>query len=236
MKHQQIVRYMRGSIMTFKIVEKFISINGEGERSGELAVFIRLAGCNLNCTYCDTLWANDENAVYSEMTAQEVYDYIHSTGVQNVTLTGGEPLLHENIKLLIEKITQDVTLHLEIETNGSVDISPFKDKRLQNLSFTLDYKSPSSGMEAFMYLKNFGVIEPRDTVKFVVGSMNDLEKAREIIEEYQLTDRCQVILSPVYGDIDMNDIVEYMKVNVMNQVKLQVQLHKVIWHPERKGV
>ena len=122
-----------------KVVEKFVSINGEGSKAGQLAVFIRFAGCNLDCVYCDTKWANEEDVSYSEMSKEEIYEYIKSTGVRNITVTGGEPLLQDGIYEFLEYLSLDKELSVEIETNGSVDISLFK--KIDNTpSFTMDYK------------------------------------------------------------------------------------------------
>jgi len=222
--------------MNFKVVEKFISINGEGQRSGELAVFIRLAYCNLSCSYCDTMWANHEGVSYTEMTKEDILDYVVQSGVSNITLTGGEPLLHENAKELIELITNNESLHLEIETNGSIPLKNFLIEDLSNLSFTVDYKSPSSLMEKEMDLSNYEFLSMKDTVKFVVGDWNDLVKAHDVIQTHQLVKRCKVILSPIFGQIEMVDIVDYMKKHLLNDVKLQMQLHKIIWAPDKIGV
>ena len=119
-----------------------------------MATFIRFAGCNLNCGYCDTAWANDRKVAFDPMTAEEVYAYIKETQVTNVTLTGGEPLLQQDMRELLELLSQDPELYVEIETNGSVLLSKFSD--LENPpSFTMDYKLPSSGMERMMALENF---------------------------------------------------------------------------------
>jgi len=222
--------------MNFKVVEKFISINGEGQRSGELAVFIRLAHCNLSCSYCDTLWANHEGVSYTEMTKEDILDYIVQSGVSNITLTGGEPLLHENTKELIELITKNKSLHLEIETNGSIPLKNFLLEGRSNLSFTVDYKSPSSLMEKEMDLSNYEFLSMEDTVKFVVGDPKDLVQAHDIIQTHQLVKKCKVILSPIFGQIEMVDIVDYMKKHLLNDVKLQMQLHKIIWAPDKIGV
>ena len=219
----------------FKVVEKFVSINGEGRRAGQLAVFIRFKGCNLNCSYCDTKWANAGDASYIEMTTDEIYDYIKSTKVKNVTLTGGEPLLQENIKELLIKLSEDEKLIVEIETNGSVNIAPFADIK-NRPSFTLDYKQPSSGMEQQMCMDNYDYIDKNDTVKFVSGSREDLEKAKEIIEKYDLISKCKVYLSPVFGKIEPAQMVQFLIDNNMNDVNLQLQLHKFIWEPDKKGV
>lgn len=215
-----------------KVVEKFVSINGEGTRAGELAVFIRFKGCNLNCSYCDTQWANETDCAYEEMTPEQILEYALSTNIKNVTLTGGEPLLQPEINRLI-RLLNEHDLRVEIETNGSVDILTFRDS---NPTFTIDYKSPSSGCEEKMLLSNFKHITDRDTVKFVVGTLNDLDKAVEIINRYQLNSRCNVFFSPVFGRITPETIVGYMIEHNLNDIRLQIQLHKVIWDPNKRGV
>lgn len=217
------------------VVEKFVSINGESRRAGQLAVFVRFRGCNLSCSYCDTSWANTEDCMAEEMSPEEVYLYIKSTGITNVTLTGGEPLLHKDILKLIELIAKDKGLYAEIETNGSIDIAPVK--AVENCpSLTMDFKSPSSNMCDKMLMSNYEFLDDRDTVKFVCGSIEDLEKAKEIIDKYDLVNRCAVYISPVFNKINSEEIVEFMKSNKMNGVNIQLQLHKYIWNPDKKGV
>ncbi len=221
--------------MKFKVVEKFISVNGEGPLSGQLVVFIRFAGCNLDCSYCDTTWANNEDVEYDLMTSVDIYKYIKSTGIRNVTLTGGEPLLQEGVIELLEVLSKDISLHIEIETNGSVSLDKFLS--IENPpSFTMDYKLPCSNMEERMNLDNFKYLTNKDTVKFVSGSRSDLQKAKYIIDKYELSHRTNVYISPVFGQIDPEDIVEFMKDNIMNGVNLQIQLHKIIWDPNKRGV
>ncbi|MGN0613781.1 MAG: putative 7-carboxy-7-deazaguanine synthase QueE [Porcipelethomonas sp.] len=219
----------------FNVAEKFISINGEGTRAGQTAVFIRFTGCNLNCSYCDTKWANEKNAAYIPMTAREIVEYIKSTGIRNVTLTGGEPLIQPGIKSLLELIAGDRDISCEIETNGSVSLRPFAgtDNRP---SFTMDYKLPSSGMEKYMCRDNFSLLTPEDTVKFVSGSREDLVCAKEIMDEYELYGRTRLFISPVFGSIDPAEIVEFMISEKLNKVNLQLQLHKIIWSPDMRGV
>ena len=154
---------------TYRVVERFISINGEAARAGELAVFIRFAGCNLDCGYCDTKWANEPGVDYQELTEDELVDYVRRTEVKNVTLTGGEPLIQKDIDKLLLAFALEDDIRVEIETNGSVDIAEFKALG-GNVSYTLDYKCPSSGMESDMCLANYNYIDKNDSVKFVVGS------------------------------------------------------------------
>ena len=222
--------------MSYRVVEKFVSVNGEGKRSGQLAIFIRFAGCNLRCTYCDTMWANKEDVAYTAMSKEEIYEYIKGTGVNNVTLTGGEPLIQAGMDELLDYLCSDSELTVEIETNGSVDIGNFSEINVNKPKFTMDYKLASSGMEDSMLLENFTKLSNEDTVKFVVGSVEELNKAKYLIDKYRLLDRCSVYFSPIFGSIEPETIVEYMKDNVLNNVVLQLQLHKIIWSPDKKGV
>ena len=218
----------------FKVAERFVSINGEGPRAGELAVLLRFCGCNLNCGYCDTRWANTADVKYELASAEELVAYVKSTGVKNVTLTGGEPLLQADIAHLTELLGASGA-EVEIETNGSVPL-----KNILSLAprpaVTADYKLPSSGMEKHMLTENFSYLTLRDAVKFVVGDMHDLERAEEIINGYGLTDRCRVYFSPVFGKIEPEEIAEFMKERKLNGVRLQLQLHKIIWKPDMRGV
>ena len=218
-----------------KVVEKFVSINGEGSKAGQLAVFIRFAGCNLDCVYCDTKWANEEDVSYSEMSKEEIYEYIKSTGVRNITVTGGEPLLQDGIYEFLEYLSLDKELSVEIETNGSVDISLFK--KIDNTpSFTMDYKLDYSKMENKMFLDNLKKLDKRDVIKFVSGSQKDLEILKNIVEKYNLIERTKVYVSPVFGAIEPSVIVDWMIDNNLNGMNLQIQMHKIIWDPEKKGV
>lgn len=229
-----------------RLAESFVSINGEGVRAGELALFLRFIGCNLNCSYCDTRWANEADCKYEDKSVEELIDMVVSSGIKNVTLTGGEPMLQEALPELVEGLLRLQDIRIEIETNGSVPLGEVA--RLRNrtgmvsddvvgtLSFTMDYKLPSSGCEASMLTDNFYLLRQEDTVKFVSGSREDLERAADIISRYALTGRCHVYFSPVFGKIAPRDIVEFMVERKLNDVRLQLQLHKLIWDPDRRGV
>lgn len=220
---------------TFQVVETFVSINGEGKKAGRLAMFLRLKGCNLNCSYCDTRWANEKKASCETLTSKQITDRILASGVELVTLTGGEPLLDENIAELIGSILMLPQIELEIETNGSVPIRFFKERDAR-LSMTMDYKLPSSGMEEAMCLENMEYLRPWDVVKFVIGSEEDLQRAEEIIERYDLCSRAIVYFSPVFGTIEPAEIVEFMKDRHLKKVRFQIQIHKVVWEPQKTGV
>lgn len=236
---------------TFRVVEQFISINGEGRRAGQLALFVRFAGCNLNCAYCDTKWANEAEVSYCEYTIDELYQMIKESKVKNITLTGGEPLIQPNMDRLLNRLRQDASLRIEIETNGSVDIQPFlldvqlgdvqahsvKSAVADNVSFTLDYKTSVSGMEDRMHMDNYVNLRTQDTVKFVVGSIRDLEKAKSIIEDYHLVEKgCGIYLSPCFGEIPPSEMVDFLVEHRLNDVNVQLQLHKFIWDPDKRGV
>lgn len=220
---------------TFDVVETFVSINGEGTHAGQLAVFVRFAGCNLCCSFCDTMWANEPDVPCTRMTAAQICEAIDRTGVRNVTLTGGEPLLRDGMTALLRQLAQNLTRYIEIETNGSVPLAPFTGIS-PSIAFTMDYKLPGSGMEAHMCTDNFALLSKQDTVKFVAGSHADLERALEIIRQYDLTNRCHVYFSPVFGKIQPVEIVTFMQQHVLNDVTMQLQMHKIIWDPEKRGV
>lgn len=241
----------------FHVVEHFVSINGEGKCAGQLAYFIRFAGCNLACDYCDTKWANEPDVSYERYDEKEIYKMIKKAGVKNITLTGGEPLCQKDMGQLLSLLRKDRKLRIEIETNGSVDIKPFieireindektdnkivdaqkKERLTDNVTFTLDYKLPVSGMESRMCLSNYQNIRSIDTVKFVVGSKEDLIRSRDLIETYGLVKKgCGLYFSPCFGKMEPSEIVEFMVEQKMNDVNLQLQLHKFIWDPDKRGV
>ena len=220
--------------MSFPVAEKFVSINGESVRAGEPAVFIRFRGCNLGCSYCDTKWANAPGCPAEEMTAEEIVRYADGTGIVNVTLTGGEPLLQDGLEELTDALISSGH-RVEIETNGSISVEALS-LREKRPVFTLDYKLPSSGMEDKMLTGNYRFLSGEDAVKFVAGSREDLDRAAEVIKEYGLAEKCRVYISPVFGRIEPAEIVEYILENRMNGIKVQLQLHKFIWDPDMRGV
>ncbi len=217
------------------VVETFVSINGEGIKAGQLAFFLRLKGCNLRCSYCDTMWANESECKYTARDIEDIYNEIKSSGITNVTITGGEPLDREGIGELLNFLAEDTDLSVEIETNGSIFLKPFMDTE-NRPSMTMDYKLPSSGMERFMCTDNLALLDMRDTVKFVSGNMEDLQRAKQIIDEYGLIGKCNILFSPVFGKITPETIVEFMKKHRLNGTAVQLQLHKYIWSPDKKGV
>lgn len=220
----------------YSVAEKFISINGEGMKAGQPAVFIRFKGCNLKCSYCDTRWANGEDCPSELMTENEIAEYIISCGVKCVTLTGGEPMLRDDFIELCQRLERINDLRIEIETNGSIDISGLAAVRGNAVSFTMDYKLPSSCMEAEMNTDNMRYLTENDTIKFVCGSREDLDRAYEVICRYRLDERCNTLFSPVFGRIEPVEIVDFILEKKLMRSRFQLQLHKFIWDPEKRGV
>lgn len=210
-----------------KVVEIFKSIDGEGIRVGYPVTFIRLAGCNLRCNYCDTKYSYEDEK-FTEMTPQEIYIQVYKLGGKRITLTGGEPLIHKDVKVLVDLLIQK-GYEVNIETNGSVDITLFLDK---HTIITMDYKCASSDMEDKMLLDNISKLRKQDVLKFVVSDDNDLDAVQRIYQNTKAT----VYISPVFGRIEPKQIVEYMLEHNMENCRVQVQLHKIIWNPEERGV
>lgn len=214
-----------------KVVEIFKSIDGEGKRAGLPTTFIRLYGCNLKCSYCDTRYGCEGNG-YTTMSVEEICNKVATLGVKSVTLTGGEPLIHENVEQLIRSL--DVGGYdVNIETNGSVDFTEFvKDRK--HTFVTMDYKCPSSGMESKMSLANVINLRPKDVLKFVVGNQEDLEQAELVIGLAK--PQAAIYFSPVFGKIEPAAIVDFILSNRLDSCKVQLQMHKIIWDCNRRGV
>lgn len=209
-----------------KVNEIFYSIEGEGIRAGLPCVFIRLYGCNLNCSYCDTRYSCEDNE-YREMSVYEIIEEVKKYKCPNVTVTGGEPLMHEGIDILL-KALKFHSFNVNVETNGS--IMP----RERDILYTVDYKTFSSGMTSYMNKDAFTCLSENDVIKFVVGSIDDLEQAKVFIEE--IKPRTHIFVSPIFGKIEAAEIAEYLKNNSLNNWRLQLQMHKYIWKPTERGV
>lgn len=217
----------------FPVSEIFDSIEGEGKRTGYMAAFVRFAGCNLRCTYCDTAYALDEGDAERWMTEEEILSAVAAFPWKRVTLTGGEPLLQDILPLC--EALSDKGYAVNIETNGAV---PLFDNRPAGVFYTLDYKCPDSGMEETMRPDNYPLLTEKDAVKFVVGSRRDLEAMRKVMETVisALTEKPEIFVSPVWGKIDPKDIVEYIRQHGLQEARIQLQLHKIIWDPSMRGV
>ncbi len=229
-----------------KIVEIFKSIEGEGSRTGYVATFVRSFGCCLRCKYCDSMYANEsqEDQIILDLTPDEIVEECKKLKTPYVTLTGGEPLIQKQMPELIEKLLLNGFL-VNIETSGAVDTKPFRDHVHNNVSsdlwnnlmFTIDYKSISSGCSDRMVNTNFSVtLWDRDVVKFVVGSEEDLDQMKEMVRKIRVYSQCDIFVSPIFGDIEPKQIVEYLKDNDMFDVRMQLQIHKFIWKPDERGV
>jgi 7-carboxy-7-deazaguanine synthase len=215
-----------------QVIEKFVSINGEGLKQGELATFIRFANCNLRCSFCDTKYSF-ENPKWTEESIDELVDYCLKQNVKNITLTGGEPLIQKDVDILMLRLSRH-GFNVEIETNGSINIKDFLN--IPNVSFTLDYKLPVSLMEHKMDISNYEYVTKNDSVKFVCGTKEDLNKALEIMNKYDLINKTNCMISPVFGMIELSSIVDFLISNNLNNVRLCLQIHKIIWDPNKRGV
>lgn len=215
----------------FKISEKFVSIDGEGPTAGMLSTFVRFAGCNLRCRWCDTSYAWRAEDAAEELTAAEIAAYVKSAGINHVTLTGGEPLLQPGLMGLLSRLT-DYEIH--IETNGSLPFDKFRIGK--NVHFVVDYKLPASGEEGSMLLSNFASLRGGDALKFVAAGRKDLERAVEIIDKHALMGRAQIFFSCVFGELTPAEAVDFMKEHGLCGVRLQLQLHKYIWNKDLRGV
>lgn len=223
--------------ITYPVIERFVSIDGEGTHAGRLAAFIRFSGCNLRCSYCDTPWAQDDEATVDLARKEELVKWVSEQPCACVTITGGEPTLQSHLPELVVALANLEQIEVvEIETNGAVDLTALATDRPAKLQFTMDYKLPSSGMEAQMCTTNFALLGTDDVVKFVIGSQEDLEAMVRIVREHDLEHRCQVYLSPVFGQIDPAQIVDFMRDQRLVGATLQLQLHKIIWPDTERGV
>ena len=213
------------------IIEVFNSIEGEGSRSGKVCTFIRTAGCNCRCKRCDTTYSYEGGTM---MSVDEIMKKVEELGCKTITLTGGEPLLHKEVytHLLTRLLEQQYDVN--IETNGSIDLSVCDRKKHQKLMFTMDWKVVSTGMDDKMLYSNLSLLEERDVLKFVVEDELDLNQMRTIVTENVL--KCQVFVSPIFGEIEMSQIIDYLKDNKLHDVRLQCQLHKIAYPPEMRGV
>ncbi|MDO4182924.1 MAG: radical SAM protein [Coriobacteriia bacterium] len=228
------------------VAERFVSINGEGPHAGFLSSFVRFAGCNLDCTYCDTRWANAADAVVEWLDPEQLCAWVAKQNTRFVTLTGGEPLIQPVIMPLMEALMMGVEdvddeAVVEIETNGSVPVAPVVALRErldcpQRLQLTMDWKLPSSGMSSANELVNLRSLGAQDAVKFVAGTQDDLQEALRVITTNGLCERCQVFLSPVQGVMPPAALVDFAKEAGLRNVRVQVQLHKVLWPGQERGV
>jgi len=211
-----------------KINEIFYSIQGESTKAGLPCVFVRLTHCNIRCVYCDTEYAFYEGV---DRTIDEIISEVESYGCKLVEITGGEPLFQENVHILMKKLC-DLSYDVLIETGGSLPIENI-DKRVKII---MDLKTPYSKMEKKNRYENIQYLKPTDEVKFVIGSREDYEWVKEILDKYDLINNVgQVLLSPVFDKVENIELAEWILKDNLN-IRFQLQMHKYIWHPETRGV
>jgi 7-carboxy-7-deazaguanine synthase len=194
---------------------------------GSPCVFIRLTFCNLRCTYCDTEYAFYEG---KNMSIEEIILEVKKYDCKLVEITGGEPLVQENVHSLMTKLCDD-GFKVMIETGGSLTV-----KNIDNrMKIIMDLKTPSSGMMDKNMYENIGFLKKDDEIKFVIGSRDDYDWSKDIIKKYDLTNRFNILFSPVFNEIQNIELAKWILEDKLN-VRFQLQLHKYIWHPETKGV
>ncbi len=213
--------------MPLKINEIYYSVQGESTHAGRPCIFIRLTYCNLRCTYCDTEYAFYEG---KDMEISEIMNEIQQWDCNLVEVTGGEPLFQEEcIDLLNELVNSNYEVMLE--TGGSLSISDVPKKVVK----IVDFKCPSSGMVKKNLWSIVDDLQAHDEVKFVIGNREDFDWAKDRITEYSLDKICTLLFSPTFGEIDPQQIVEWILAENL-PVRMQLQMHKMIWSPEEKGV
>ena len=205
-----------------KINEIFYSIQGEGKWTGRPIIFIRTTGCNLRCTFCDTKYAYENG---KELKISEVLKKIEKYNCHYVCITGGEPLLQDDIFDLIKELYSKNYLVL-IETNGSINIKKLIE--FENLIISLDIKCPSSKMDKEMDFKNIDLLKREDQIKFIIKNKLDYNYAKEIIRKFK--PKCDIYFQPVWGE-NPKIIAEWIISDRLN-VKLGLQLHKILWNDE----
>jgi 7-carboxy-7-deazaguanine synthase len=210
-----------------RVCEIFTGIQGESTYAGLPCTFVRLSGCNLRCAYCDTTYAHGE---VHELSIRSILSDITRRGVSLVQVTGGEPLLQMEVRGVISALL-DKGYTVLVETNGSIFIGDVDPRAI----IILDVKTPGSGMSDRIELRNIPHLKAADQVKFVLTSRADYEWAREFIERYALSERCTVLMSPVYGQLDARLLVRWILEDVL-PVRLNLQLHKLVFGPDRRGV
>ena len=213
---------------TLRVCEIYRSIQGESSRVGLPCVLVRLAGCNLNCSWCDTPHAKADAG--EEMTIDEVLARVASFGCPRVELTGGEPLLQPAAITLLERFCQ-AGYETLLETNGSLDISTV-DPQVRRI---VDIKCPASNAAEANLWSNLDHLTRHDEVKFVIAGRADYEYARQVGGEYKLTHRCEVIFSPAVGAVTGAELAKWILADNLD-VRLGMQLHKILWPNEEKGV
>lgn len=210
-----------------RVIEVYVSIQGESTFAGLPCVFVRLAGCNLRCTWCDSEWTftGGEHRSIDDVLAEA-----SAFGVNLVEVTGGEPLVHRQAIPLMERLLARGHTVL-LETSGSRDIGPVP----PGVHVILDLKPPDSGEVAANLWSNLEKLAAKDEVKFVLASRRDYEWARDVVAEHRLAERCTVLFSVAFGLVEPADVVAWMLADHV-PARFQIQMHKVVWPPQQRGV
>jgi len=203
-----------------KITEVFFSLQGEANQVGWPTVFIRLTGCPLRCTYCDTTYSFFGGAW---QTIDELMVQVANYGARHVCVTGGEPLAQKRCLSLLNRLC-DAGYAVSLETSGALDVSQVDPR----VSKVLDLKCPSSGEMARNRWENLPFLSPNDQIKFVIGSREDYDWARSVLSERALTQIATVLFSPVFGQIEPRDLAQWILDDRL-PVRFQMQLHKLLW-------
>ena len=213
--------------MPLKVNEIFYSIQGESSFSGRPCIFIRLTYCNLRCSYCDTEYAFYEG---NDLEVEQILDQISIYDCDLVEVTGGEPLMQgESIDLMKKLLAKGYRVLLE--TGGSLSIKEVPKEVVK----IVDFKTPSSLMSKKNLWSILDNLQSWDEIKFVVGDKNDYLWVKKKIKELKLTDSWTVLISPTHGNLELEKLSKWILDDGL-RVKIQLQLHKYIWHPDKKGV
>ena len=207
-------------VNTLIINEIFHSIQGETSRTGLPTTFIRLTGCPLRCSYCDTEYAFTDG---SKMSFDEIIKILKKYNSKYLTVTGGEPLAQKNVLLFLEKVC-NLNYSVSIETSNCLDISTVDSR----VSIILDIKTPASNESDKNKIENYRYLKPKDEIKFVICNKDDFIWAKEYISKHNLDNYCPVLFSPSYDEMPIAELAELIIEHSLN-VRLQTQLHKVIW-------
>jgi 7-carboxy-7-deazaguanine synthase len=210
-----------------KVNEIYHSIQGESTNAGLQSVFIRLTGCNLRCTYCDTEYAFFEGI---ERSVDEIIEEVKKYNCKLVEVTGGEPLMQDESFELMKKLC-DKDFDVMLETAGNILIKEVDER----VKIIMDLKCPSSGMMDKNLYENVDHLKKDDEVKFVIGNRKDYDWMKEIISKYDLQNKCALLASVVFGKLEPLTLVNWILKDKL-EVRFQLQMHKFIWHPETKGV
>ena len=217
-----------GTSPRVKITELFFSIQGESSHAGRPCAFIRLTGCPLRCNWCDTTYSFHGG---TWMDFDQILNQLQVWGATLVEVTGGEPLA-QKVSLDLMKTLCDAGYEVLLETAGAHDIGPV-DERVTKI---VDVKCPGSGETHRNRWENLGILGPRDEVKFVIADRTDYEYARQVLGQYGLDRRQPLALfSPVHGQVQLTDLAAWILEDKL-PVRMQLQLHKYIWGPEKTGV